>query len=89
MESFFALLQRNVLDWKRWSTRAELRLAFITWIERTYHRRRRQRALGKLHPDRVRIAPHASRNRGLKFTPRESTGPGAVPNLYNATRLPS
>jgi putative transposase len=41
MESFFALLQRNVLDRQRWSTRAELRLAIVTWIERTYHRRRR------------------------------------------------
>ncbi|CQD16574.1 integrase catalytic subunit [Mycolicibacterium conceptionense] len=49
-ESFFALLQRNVLDRKRWSTRAELRLAIVTWIERTYHRRRRQRALGRLTP---------------------------------------
>lgn len=50
MESFFALLQRNVLDRKRWSTRAELRLAIVTWIERTYHRRRRQRTLSKLTP---------------------------------------
>jgi putative transposase len=50
MESFFALLQRNVLDRQRWATRAELRLAIVTWIERTYHRRRRQRALGKLTP---------------------------------------
>jgi transposase InsO family protein len=50
MESFFALLQRNVLDRQRWQTRKELRLAIVTWIERTYHRRRRQRALGKLTP---------------------------------------
>jgi putative transposase len=50
MESFFALLQRNVLDRRRWSTRHELRLAIVTWIERTYHRRRRQRSLGKLTP---------------------------------------
>jgi transposase InsO family protein len=50
MESFFALLQRNVLDRQRWATRHELRLAIITWIERTYHRRRRQRRLGKLTP---------------------------------------
>jgi putative transposase len=50
MESFFALLQKNVLDRKRWSTRQELRLAIVTWIERTYHRRRRQRGLGKLTP---------------------------------------
>ena len=50
MESFFALLQTNVLDRKRWATRQELRLAIVVWIERTYHRRRRQRALGKLTP---------------------------------------
>ena len=31
-------------------TREELRLAIITWIERTYHRRRRQRRLGRLTP---------------------------------------
>jgi transposase InsO family protein len=50
MESFFSLLQRNVLDRQRWSSREELRLATVTWIERTYHRRRRQRGLGKLTP---------------------------------------
>ena len=50
MESFFSLLQKNVLDRRRWATRDELRLAIITWIERTYHRRRRQRALGRLTP---------------------------------------
>ncbi len=50
MESFFALLQKNVLERQRWNTREELRLAIITWIERTYHRRRRQRRLGRLTP---------------------------------------
>jgi hypothetical protein len=50
MESFFSLLQNNVLDTRRWTTREELRLAIVTWIERTYHRRRRQRTLGKLTP---------------------------------------
>ena len=50
MESFFALLQRNVLDRQRWATREQLRIAIVTWIERTYHRRRRQRALGKTTP---------------------------------------
>ena len=50
MESFFALLQRNVLDRQRWTTRHGLRLAIVTWIERTYHRRRRQRRLGRLTP---------------------------------------
>jgi len=50
MESFFSLLQKNVLDRRRWATRDELRLAIITWIERTYHRRRRQVRLGRLTP---------------------------------------
>jgi transposase InsO family protein len=50
MESFFALLQRNVLDRSRWASREQLRIAIVTWIERTYHRRRRQTALGHLTP---------------------------------------
>lgn len=50
MESFFSLLQKNVLARRRWLTRQDLRLAIKTWIERTYHRRRRQRRLGKLTP---------------------------------------
>jgi putative transposase len=50
MESFFALLQKNVLDRKEWATRQELRLAIVTWTEKTYHRKRRQRALSRLTP---------------------------------------
>ncbi len=50
MESFFALLQKNVLNRRSWCSRDELRLAIVTWIERTYHRRRRQATLGRLTP---------------------------------------
>lgn len=50
MESFFSLLQKNVLDRQRWATRIELRLALAGWIEGIYHRKRRQRRLGKLTP---------------------------------------
>lgn len=50
MESFFSLLQKNVLDRKAWATREELRLAIVSWIEGKYHRKRRQRRLGKLTP---------------------------------------
>ncbi len=63
MESFFALLQKNVLDRQRWSDREQLRLAIITWIERTYHRRRRQRRLGRLTPieyETINQAAHAA-----------------------------
>jgi transposase InsO family protein len=57
MESFHALLQKNVLNQRRtWATRSELRYAIITWIERSYHRRRRQRALGKLTPIEFELA---------------------------------
>ncbi|MER7681125.1 IS3 family transposase [Streptomyces sp. NPDC096934] len=50
MESFFSLQQKNVLDRRSWSTHEELRIAIVTWIERTYHRRRRQASLGRLTP---------------------------------------
>ena len=50
MESFFSLLQKNVLNRRRWPTREQLRLAIIVWIEKTYHRRRRQDSLGRLTP---------------------------------------
>lgn len=50
MESFFALLQKNVLDQRVWDTRESLRIAIVTWIERTYHRRRRQVRLERLTP---------------------------------------
>jgi transposase InsO family protein len=50
MESFFALLQKNVLNRRAWTTREDLRIAIVTWIERTYHRRRRQAGLGRLTP---------------------------------------
>lgn len=33
METFFSLLQKNVLDRKVWETRLELRLAIVAWIE--------------------------------------------------------
>ncbi len=63
MESFFSLLQKNVLNRRRWRTRAELRLAILVWIEKTYHRRRRQDTLGRLTPvefETLRQTAHAA-----------------------------
>jgi transposase InsO family protein len=60
---FLALLQKNVLDRQRWATREQLRLAIVTWIEKTYHRRRRQRRLGRLTPiefETIHTAAHAA-----------------------------
>ncbi len=56
MESWNALLQKNVLNRRRWATRDELHDAIVFWIERTYNRRRRQRALGKLTPVEFELA---------------------------------
>jgi putative transposase len=50
MESFNSLLQKNVLDTKRWATRDELRLAIVTWIHHKYNGQRRQRRLGRQTP---------------------------------------
>lgn len=50
MESWFALLQKSVLDRRAWVTREKLRFAIVTWTERTYRRRRRQSGLGGLAP---------------------------------------
>ena len=56
MESFFSLLQKNVLNQRSWATRSELRYAIVTWIEHTYNNRRRQRRLGRLTPVAYELA---------------------------------
>ena len=63
MESFFSLLQKNVLDTRRWDTHQDLRLAIVFWIETKYNRRRRQRTLGRLTPvefEMIYTAAHAA-----------------------------
>ena len=71
MESFHALLQKNVLNSQRSGrSREELRLAIVTWIERTYHRRRRKRRLGKMTPVEFEALAEAlddCARRGLKL----------------------
>jgi putative transposase len=56
MESWHALLQKNVLDRRRWRSRDELHGAIVFWVEHTYNRRRRQRGLGKLTPVEYELA---------------------------------
>ncbi len=66
MESFFRLLQKNVLDRRRWDTRQELHIAIVTWIERTYHRRRRQDRLGRSTP--IELRDHHEHTNGPRGT---------------------
>jgi transposase InsO family protein len=57
MESFYSLLQKNVLNRRRrWRTRSELAYEIVVWIEHTYNHRRRQRRLGKLTPVEFELA---------------------------------
>jgi transposase InsO family protein len=56
MESFWSLLQQNVLDRRRWRSRDGLHYAIVFWIEHTYNRRRQHRGLGKLTPVEFELA---------------------------------
>ena len=56
MESWHALLQKNVPSRRRWATREQLHEAIVFWVEHTYNRRRRQRVLGKLTPVEFELA---------------------------------
>ena len=57
MESFHALLQKNVLDQRRtWATRSELATRSSPGSSTPINRRRRQRALGKLTPIEFELA---------------------------------
>mgnify|MGYP006995542341 CR=1 FL=1 len=41
METYFALMRKNVLGRRTWATRGELRIAIVPWFVTTHHRRRR------------------------------------------------
>ena len=77
MESFFALLQNNVPDRRSRPDREELQIAIVTWIERIYHRRRRQTCLGRLTPieyETIMTAP-ASRAAWPNLSPDRAAVP--------------
>ncbi len=51
MESFYALVQKNVLNRQRvWQTRQEFRIALIRWINVKYNAKRRQRGRMRMTP---------------------------------------
>jgi putative transposase len=49
-ESFFATLEREVLNRRRFTTQAEARRAIFEWIEGWYNPHRRHSGLGYLSP---------------------------------------
>ena len=50
-ESFFATLECELIDRRKWATKTEARLALFTYIEGWYNPRRRHSALGYLTPN--------------------------------------
>jgi putative transposase len=50
IESFWSTMQRELLDTRRWATRAELASAVVEWIEAWDNPRRRHPSLGMLSP---------------------------------------
>jgi putative transposase len=49
-ESFFATLEREVIDRRRFKSQAEARMAIFTWLEGWYNPHRRHSSLGYLSP---------------------------------------
>ena len=50
MESFWSTMQRELLDRRQWSTRAELGSAIFEWIEGFYNPHRRRSGIGYRSP---------------------------------------
>ena len=60
MESFWSGMQLELLDTRRWDTRADLARAMFSWIEGWYNPRRRHSALGYRSPaDYDKLTPSA------------------------------
>ena len=43
-------MRQTLLDREVWATRQQLRMKIVTWIEKTYHGRRKQQELGLIAP---------------------------------------
>ena len=93
MESFWARMQVELLNRKRWNTRLELANAIFEYLEIFHNRQRRHSSLGMLSPIEYELR-HADnrRPRSSKLTTRNPghtravTNPGAVqPSRRKAT----
>ena len=62
MESFWARMQVELLDRRRWSTRIELANAVFEYLEVFHNRQRRHTALGMRTPHRIRKHPLTEHN---------------------------
>jgi len=68
-ESFFATLEREVLDRRRFKSQAEARMAIFEWIEGWYNPHRRHSGLGYRSPVNYERAHHQARTRKTDLLP--------------------
>ena len=63
-ESFFATLDKELLDRRRFKSQAEARIAIFEWIEGWYNPHRRHSSLGRISPitfERRQLTQRASK----------------------------
>ena len=79
-ESFFATLERELLNRRRFASKAEARMALFHWIEGWYNPRRRHGSLGYLAPNvfEQRHARSASNGLLLAGASAAQTGPAGA-----------
>lgn len=83
-ESFFASLECELIDRKRWQTKTEARLALFTYIEGWYNPRRRHSALDYLSPANCESKNRVRSLRGKHGLPTVSDCvAGATPPVDN------
>ena len=68
-ESFFATLEREVLNRRRFKSQAEARMAIFEWIEGWYNPHRRHSGLGYRSPVNFERAHHQARARMTELLP--------------------
>ena len=79
-ESFFATLECELIDRRRFQTHAEARMAIFEFVEAWYNRKRRHSALGYLSPEEFERAAAKGASRPAATTNHhdQTTGLGAV-----------
>lgn len=76
MESFWARVQVELLNRKRWRTRMELSTALFEYLEIFHNRQRRHSALGMLSPVEYELrTPPVARNRATRLHPTRNSPP--------------
>jgi len=79
MESFFTLLQKNILDHHCWATREQLHITITTRTKHTYHHHHQQTTLNRLTP--IEFKATINTPTPLAARPQPATYPYSSPVL--------